>query len=81
MIPMHLSILNRRSEGSRQVPKSIRVWLRMRRFISRDAHLGGNLKCQRRRLSFTGRPLAAIAEYTNLFQITKKTPGTGEQLD
>ena len=53
----------------------------MRRFISRDAHLGGNLKCQRRRLSFTGRPLAAIAEYTNLFQITKKTPGTGEQLD
>jgi hypothetical protein len=53
----------------------------MLRLTSRDAHLSGNLKGYRRRSSSAGRPLAAIAEYTNLFQITKKTAGTGKQLD
>ena len=61
--------------------KSIRVCLRTLRLTSCEAHLGRNLKCWRRRSSFAGRPLAVIAEYTNLSQMTKNTASTGKQLD
>jgi len=79
MIPIHLSILNRYSECNRRGPKK---WAACARFTWLLVMMGTS--AANSTASTAGRPSRVAArsnltEYTNLFQITKKTPGTGKR--
>jgi hypothetical protein len=79
MIPIDLSILNRCSECNRRGPKK---WAASARFTWLLVMMGAS--AANSTASTAGRPSRVAArsnrtEYTNLFQITKKTlaPGSG----